>query len=72
MRTGSSRSGDRSFIYVAPYGDHAFLRGTVPTGRSGFSIKGSMPDPALSCAHFFDAHLEKHGIERIMIAMVAL
>lgn len=62
MRTGSSRSGDRGFIYVVPYGDHAFLRGSIPAGRRGFSIKGSMPDPTRTCAQFFDSHLEAHGV----------
>ena len=62
MRTGSPNSGDRGFIYVMPYGEHAFLRGTIPKGRSGFSIKGSIPDPALTCAQFFNTHLEKHGL----------
>jgi len=63
MRTGSSGSGDRGFIYAAPYTDHAFLRGTIPLGRPGFSIRGSMPDPALTCSQFFAAHLEKAGIQ---------
>jgi D-alanyl-D-alanine carboxypeptidase/D-alanyl-D-alanine-endopeptidase (penicillin-binding protein 4) len=63
MLTGSTRSGDRGFIYAVPYGDHAFLRGTVPAGRSSFSIRGSMPDPALTCAQFFQDYLAEHGIE---------
>ena len=62
MRTGSASSGDRGFVYATPYTQHAFLRGTIPMGRSSFSIKGSMPDPALTCAQFFSAHLEENGI----------
>ncbi len=57
-----TRSGDRGFIYAVPYGDHAFLRGTIPAGRSSFSIRGSMPDPALTCAQFFRDYLAEHGM----------
>ena len=62
MLTGPANSGDRGFIYAVPYGDHAFLRGTIPAGNSSFSIRGSMPDPALTCAQFFQDYLEGHGI----------
>jgi len=62
MRTGTARSGDRGFIYVVPYGEHAFLRGTIPAGSSRFSIRGSMPDPALTCAQFFHDYLTENGM----------
>ena len=62
MLTGTSRSGDRGFIYIVPYGDHAFLRGTIPAGGKSFSIRGSMPDPALTCAQYFQEFLEGQGI----------
>ena len=38
------------------------MRGTVPLGNPSFSIKGSIPDPPLTCAQFFTIHLEKNGI----------
>jgi serine-type D-Ala-D-Ala carboxypeptidase/endopeptidase (penicillin-binding protein 4) len=49
MRTGSSSSGDNGFVYGAPYTFTRTLRGTVPMGDT-FSIKGSIPDPALFTA----------------------
>ncbi len=49
MRTGSSSSGDNGFVYGAPYTFTRNLRGTVPMGDT-FSIKGSIPDPALFTA----------------------
>ncbi len=49
MRTGSSSSGDNGFVYGAPYTFNRTLRGTVPIGDA-FSIKGSIPDPALFTA----------------------
>ena len=53
MKTGSSSSGDNGYVYGAPYTFLRFLRGTVPAGGE-FSIKGSIPDPALftaQCLH---------------------
>lgn len=49
MRTGSSSSGDNGFVYGAPYTFARTLRGTVPMGDT-FTIKGSIPDPALFAA----------------------
>ena len=49
MRTGSSSSGDNGFVYGAPYTFTRTLRGTVPMGDT-FTIKGSIPDPALFAA----------------------
>lgn len=49
MRTGSASSGDNGFVYGAQYTFLRTLRGTVPMGDT-FSIKGSIPDPALFTA----------------------
>ncbi|MFN8393245.1 MAG: D-alanyl-D-alanine carboxypeptidase/D-alanyl-D-alanine-endopeptidase [Bacteroidia bacterium] len=46
MRTGSASSGDNGFVYGGEYTYERRLRGTVPIGDT-FSIKGSIPDPAL-------------------------
>lgn len=46
MRTGSASSGDNGFVYGGEYTYERRLRGTVPMGDT-FSIKGSIPDPAL-------------------------
>lgn len=61
MRTGSAGSGDQGYVYAAPYNDVIFLRGSVPAGGV-FTIKGALPEPALTCAQLFQAHLQKHGI----------
>lgn len=50
MKTGSRSSGDQGYIYGAPYTYLRYLRGTVPMGKPEFSIKGSLPDPALYTA----------------------
>lgn len=63
MRVGSSGSGDRGFVYGAPYGTVYHLRGTVPAGTGSFTIKGALPDPAFFCARAFTQHLNENGIE---------
>lgn len=62
MRTGAAGSGDRGFVYGAPYGELFYLRGTIPKGGSTFTIKAALPDPPLFCAQRFSAHLKSAGI----------
>ncbi len=58
VRTGSSSSGDQAYVYTAPRGSLAILRGTIPFGGR-FSIKGALPNPPLSCATAFRSYLTK-------------
>ena len=62
LRTGAPGSGDQAYIYRAPDSYQAILRGTIPAGVTEFSIKGSLPDPALFSAKYFKAVLGKSGI----------
>ncbi len=62
LRTGPRGSGDQAYIYRAPGSYQAILRGTIPAGETAFSIKGSLPDPALSGARLFTSALRKSGI----------
>jgi D-alanyl-D-alanine carboxypeptidase/D-alanyl-D-alanine-endopeptidase (penicillin-binding protein 4) len=50
MKTGTRSSGDQGYIYGAPYTYLRYLRGSIPQGKPEFSIKGSLPDPALYTA----------------------
>lgn len=63
MKTGKEGSGDNGYIFCAPKQYNAILRGTIPQGESEFSIKGSMPDPALFTAQYFTKFLENNGIK---------
>ncbi|MEL6672563.1 MAG: D-alanyl-D-alanine carboxypeptidase/D-alanyl-D-alanine-endopeptidase [Bacteroidota bacterium] len=58
LTTGRPGSGDNAYIYGAPYTYGRYLRGTIPAGVSSFSIKGSIPDPALFCADQFKEVLQ--------------
>lgn len=63
MRVGAPGSGDKGYIYGSPYGKVFSLRGTVPAGRSSFTIRGALPDPAHFCAEAFTKHLVAAGFE---------
>jgi D-alanyl-D-alanine carboxypeptidase/D-alanyl-D-alanine-endopeptidase (penicillin-binding protein 4) len=58
MKTGAKGSGDNGYIYCGPGQFKATLRGTVPAGVSAFSIKGSIPDPALFSAQYLEKYLK--------------
>lgn len=62
MKTGEIGSGDNGYIYCAPNQFNAELRGTIPAGVEEFSIKGSIPDPALFTALHFSKKLIESGI----------
>jgi D-alanyl-D-alanine carboxypeptidase/D-alanyl-D-alanine-endopeptidase (penicillin-binding protein 4) len=61
MKTGGYGSGDNGYIYGSPYTFLRYLRGTIPMGKPEFSIKGSIPDPALFCAQLLKDCMEEKG-----------
>ena len=63
LTTGAVGSGDQAYIYGAPYTYLRYLRGSIPAGKSSFSIKGSIPEPAYVCASFLADHLSSCGIK---------
>jgi D-alanyl-D-alanine carboxypeptidase/D-alanyl-D-alanine-endopeptidase (penicillin-binding protein 4) len=65
MKTGARGSGDNGYVYSAPYQFNAVLRGTIPAGSEEFSIKGSIPDPALFTAQYLTKKLNDHYIRVI-------
>lgn len=62
LTTGRVGSGDNAYIFGSPYNNLRYIRGTIPAGVSVFSIKGSIPDPALYCAYLFTEELNKCSI----------
>jgi len=63
MLTGKKGSGDNGYIFRAPNSNVATLRGTIPAGVTEFSIKGSLPNPALFAAQYINRELQKAGIQ---------
>ncbi|MDA3816751.1 MAG: D-alanyl-D-alanine carboxypeptidase/D-alanyl-D-alanine-endopeptidase [Prolixibacteraceae bacterium] len=48
--TASNDNRDRAYIYGSPFDSYRIIRGTLPKGRDNFSIKASVPNPALLLA----------------------
>ncbi|MCB0843261.1 MAG: D-alanyl-D-alanine carboxypeptidase/D-alanyl-D-alanine-endopeptidase [Bacteroidetes bacterium] len=62
LTTGRVGSGDNAYIFGAPYTFVRHIRGTIPAGVASFSIKGSIPDPALYAAQWLTDELNKCGV----------
>ncbi|MCP9611161.1 D-alanyl-D-alanine carboxypeptidase/D-alanyl-D-alanine endopeptidase [Coprobacter tertius] len=41
-----NNNADSVYIYGAPFSDRRYLYGSLPAGRSSFTVKGDIPDPA--------------------------
>lgn len=60
--TGEAGSGDNASIYGCEYSCLRFVRGTIPLGVKEFTIRGSIPNPALWVETLLTNALEKKGI----------
>ena len=60
--TDKAGTGDQVNIYATPYQDILVMEGFVPKGDN-FSVKGSIPDPALFSAYFLGKKLEEIGVK---------
>lgn len=63
LKTGSAGSGDRSYAFLPPYSNVAYLRGSwgIGIGKSGVSV--AIPDPAFDCAYRLQDTLKRLGIQ---------
>jgi serine-type D-Ala-D-Ala carboxypeptidase/endopeptidase (penicillin-binding protein 4) len=59
--TDKAGTGDQVNIYSTPYQDILIMQGFVPEGKD-FSVKGSIPDPALFSAYFLQNKLLENGV----------
>lgn len=62
LATGPSDGRDSAFILGGFPSPSRLLRGTYPAGRMPFAIKGSLPNPAWTCAREFQAYLIAKGL----------
>ena len=62
LRAGPKGSGDNAYIFGSPMSSVRYLTGTIPPGRQSFQIKGSLPNPAYTCAATLHQKLRKSGI----------
>ncbi|MCP9234403.1 D-alanyl-D-alanine carboxypeptidase/D-alanyl-D-alanine-endopeptidase [Lewinella sp. JB7] len=63
LTSGPRGSGDRAYIFGAPFNYRQYVRGTIPVGTGRFRIRGSIPDPALLAAQLLDRKLEASGVD---------
>ncbi len=45
VKTAAKGSGDNAYIYLPPYSNAGYVRGTIPLGENNFMIAGALPDP---------------------------
>lgn len=71
LKTGASGTGDRSYAFLPPYSNVAYLRGSwgMGIGKTGISI--ATPDPAFDCAYRLQDTLKKLGIPTSLEATTA-
>ena len=62
VTTGPANSGDNVTIYGDVASSIRVYEGTVPLGKRNFSVRGTMPKPAESCATLFTAYLKAKGV----------
>lgn len=62
LQTGPAGTGDRAYVYLPPYREIAYLRGTFALDVRKSAISAAVPDPAYECAYRFLQALESGGI----------
>jgi serine-type D-Ala-D-Ala carboxypeptidase/endopeptidase (penicillin-binding protein 4) len=63
VTTAASNTGDNVYIYGTPFQKVRLLTGTVPAGKTDFTVWASDPDPALRLVSDFQDYLSKSGIQ---------
>jgi len=61
LTSAGKNTGDNAYIYAAPYGSEAWVRGTIPVGTGIFRIKGAVTDPELFAANWLCQSLKTLG-----------
>jgi serine-type D-Ala-D-Ala carboxypeptidase/endopeptidase (penicillin-binding protein 4) len=62
VKAGPKGSGDNAYIYLPPYGESGFVRGTIPVGESKFTISGALPNPPALLANLLTERCKNNGI----------
>jgi serine-type D-Ala-D-Ala carboxypeptidase/endopeptidase (penicillin-binding protein 4) len=62
VKAGARNSGDNAYVYLAPYSDKAFIRGTIPAASDSFTISGAIPNPGYQMAYTIAEMLRGNSI----------
>ncbi len=61
--TLNTSGSDNGYIYGVPFSYDRTIKGNIPAGRAGFSIKGDIPDPGLFLGETLADYLIRSGIK---------
>lgn len=67
VKTAAKGSGDNAYIYLPPYSNAGYVRGTIPLGENNFMIAGALPDPGGQLVYRF-AELMKDSVQGVLFA----
>ena len=62
LKTASNNM-DSAYIRGLPPSNERYLYGTIPSGKSEFSIKGAISQPPIFLGEYFQKYLNKNGIK---------
>lgn len=68
LKTGAPGTGDRSYAFLPPYSNLAYLRGSWGMGIAKTGISVALPDPAFDCAYRLQDTLKRLGINTNQLA----
>lgn len=60
--TTNQAAKDSTYIVGFPYSNERYLYGTIPANRSGYKLRGDIPEPALFLAQYTAKLLEKEHV----------
>ena len=63
VHSGRRGSGDNAYIMGAPFQNNRFVTGTIPPGQGDFTIKGSVPDPAMFFVSALKTNLQANDMK---------
>lgn len=63
LRTGPKGSGDQAYVYLPPYAETGYIRGTAGLDEKNFTISAAVPDAAYECAYRLQQALEADNIK---------
>ncbi|MGV3766080.1 MAG: D-alanyl-D-alanine carboxypeptidase/D-alanyl-D-alanine endopeptidase [Chitinophagaceae bacterium] len=63
LKAGTVGSGDNAYIYFEPGQEKLTVRGTIPPGKTAFSISGALPDPSAQFLSELAKAMMTNGIE---------
>jgi len=62
LKTGAPGTGDNAYVFLPPYSNTAYLRGSWGIGIGKSAISAALPDPAYDCAYRLQDSLKQLGI----------